>query len=453
MSTCIGRNDPCPCGSGRKYKRCCLDSEGVTRTEPVSDGSPGLTLVVDAQDGWFAREVPNASPLRQVGTQGHAAEQATQDAAAIWGLPDFVYRADLRTVGSGVRELGDGIVIVGDLGIVVQVKSREAPSGDADRERRWVLKQTAKAFAQGNGTIRQLKLTPARMTNARGQTMQIDGTQFRWLVCTVIDHADAPTNVTPVLDGLPHPSVVLLRRDWEFLFTQLKSTQAVGAYLQRVAGEANELGNEPKRYYQYALADEKASPDPVDPALVGSDGRTLSAPLLPLKPAPATGTLAQRLFRIMLEDVALSPPGPDELHADRLRVLAELDRFPGAHRQALGEFLLQAFSEVATAAPDETIWRFRRLRGQFGRGPVLQLGFGVCSQYSEMHRDHFTGWVGYRHHQLHQLVDVPDDTMTVGVLLTRRTDGKRAWDTTTSAVTGAIDYEPDLLRALADLWN
>jgi uncharacterized protein YecA (UPF0149 family) len=23
----VGRNDPCPCGSGRKYKRCCLDAE------------------------------------------------------------------------------------------------------------------------------------------------------------------------------------------------------------------------------------------------------------------------------------------------------------------------------------------------------------------------------------------------------------------------------------------
>ena len=23
----IGRNDPCPCGSGKKYKRCCLGSE------------------------------------------------------------------------------------------------------------------------------------------------------------------------------------------------------------------------------------------------------------------------------------------------------------------------------------------------------------------------------------------------------------------------------------------
>lgn len=22
----IGRNDPCPCGSGKKYKRCCLES-------------------------------------------------------------------------------------------------------------------------------------------------------------------------------------------------------------------------------------------------------------------------------------------------------------------------------------------------------------------------------------------------------------------------------------------
>ena len=22
----VGRNDPCPCGSGRKYKKCCLDA-------------------------------------------------------------------------------------------------------------------------------------------------------------------------------------------------------------------------------------------------------------------------------------------------------------------------------------------------------------------------------------------------------------------------------------------
>ena len=21
----VGRNDPCPCGSGKKYKKCCID--------------------------------------------------------------------------------------------------------------------------------------------------------------------------------------------------------------------------------------------------------------------------------------------------------------------------------------------------------------------------------------------------------------------------------------------
>ena len=27
----VGRNDPCPCGSGKKYKRCCLSKEEETR--------------------------------------------------------------------------------------------------------------------------------------------------------------------------------------------------------------------------------------------------------------------------------------------------------------------------------------------------------------------------------------------------------------------------------------
>src|SRR5690554_1668616 len=27
MGKKIGRNDPCPCGSGKKYKRCCIDKE------------------------------------------------------------------------------------------------------------------------------------------------------------------------------------------------------------------------------------------------------------------------------------------------------------------------------------------------------------------------------------------------------------------------------------------
>ncbi len=36
------RNDPCPCGSGAKYKRCCLDKHAAAvREKRFSVGGPG----------------------------------------------------------------------------------------------------------------------------------------------------------------------------------------------------------------------------------------------------------------------------------------------------------------------------------------------------------------------------------------------------------------------------
>ena len=37
----VGRNDPCPCGSGKKYKKCCLDADAVSAA-PVKSPLPGL---------------------------------------------------------------------------------------------------------------------------------------------------------------------------------------------------------------------------------------------------------------------------------------------------------------------------------------------------------------------------------------------------------------------------
>ena len=34
MKTKIGRNDLCPCGSGKKYKRCCLDKDEADNANP-----------------------------------------------------------------------------------------------------------------------------------------------------------------------------------------------------------------------------------------------------------------------------------------------------------------------------------------------------------------------------------------------------------------------------------
>ena len=35
----VGRNDPCPCGSGKKYKKCCLDA-GAAAASPVTSPKP-----------------------------------------------------------------------------------------------------------------------------------------------------------------------------------------------------------------------------------------------------------------------------------------------------------------------------------------------------------------------------------------------------------------------------
>ena len=40
----VGRNDPCPCGSGKKYKKCCLDGAVPTTTSTSTPASPASLL-------------------------------------------------------------------------------------------------------------------------------------------------------------------------------------------------------------------------------------------------------------------------------------------------------------------------------------------------------------------------------------------------------------------------
>jgi hypothetical protein len=455
MATSPGRNDRCHCGSGKKYKHCCVDSaNGLAQPSASreSETSGYLSVLVETRAGVFRRRVPPASPLRQDIVQGRAAEQATHDSAALWGLPDFVYRAELRKLGSGSRELGDGILIVGDLGIVIQVKSREALSSDAEKERSWIEKQSRKALEQAAGTLRQLHREAARMTNARGRTLRIDGNDLRWLVCVVIDHPGAPAGIQLPVGDLAHPAVIMLRRDWEFLFDQLKSTHAVGAYLERVAGESLELGREPARYYECAAADEAAPPGDIDPALLGPDGNRVSTPLLPLEPAATQDEPAHRMLRVILEDIATSPLGTTS-ESRRLKILSELDRLPIAYRSQVGRLLLTALDEIADEPADETKWRFRRIRGELGRGRLVQLGFGVGSAFSQMHQDAFGSWVQLRHYELQEVAGDAEELTTVGVLLTPRGDGVRDWDTTMSAVSGRIDLPMDDLALYRKIWS
>lgn len=53
----IGRNDPCPCGSGKKYKKCC---EGMTGS--VQPASPLLPSGLDLHPYAIAKIIENPAP-------------------------------------------------------------------------------------------------------------------------------------------------------------------------------------------------------------------------------------------------------------------------------------------------------------------------------------------------------------------------------------------------------
>lgn len=260
----------------------------------------------------------------------------------------------------------------------------------------------------------------------------------------MIEHSDPPA-VAPLPFDTQAPAVVILRRDWNFLFDQLKSTHAVATYLERVVADPVELGREPVRYYELAMADHQAEPDEIDPALVGPSGLTIATPLLPLAvPQEDARTCScARSSRIAIA------PAPDVDEGNRLAVLAELDCLPVTYRAEIGHFLEDGLAAVVDVGPEATEWRMRRFVGGLER---VHLAFAVCSQFSDMHRDLFGWWVQLRHYDHAQVRGSADDLTTVGVLLSPRHDGVRAFDTTMIAVRGVLDFSDEELRALREAW-
>ena len=75
MTKKVGRNDPCPCGSGKKYKKCCEDRLGPKRKFQASvissgmSGSQGLKgKAVQISTDFFNRPPPEQKDLKGKGT-------------------------------------------------------------------------------------------------------------------------------------------------------------------------------------------------------------------------------------------------------------------------------------------------------------------------------------------------------------------------------------------------
>ena len=69
--TKVGRNDPCPCGSGKKYKRCCLAKDEqeaeAARAAAEAERQKAAAEEEPAQDDASEAEPKPVQPRRQHG--------------------------------------------------------------------------------------------------------------------------------------------------------------------------------------------------------------------------------------------------------------------------------------------------------------------------------------------------------------------------------------------------
>lgn len=400
--------------------------------------SDQITLFVETAEGVRRRTILPALPLPTEIERGIAAENAIRAAAAIWGMPDFVFEPAHEVSGSGIREVGDGILITSGTAVMIQSKSRQQSSDAAEREASWLSKNISKGLRQGTGSIRFLSTRPVPMRNRRGRTVTVDGTSLTWISLVLVDHEVVPEVYVP--PALPRDAVVMMRRDWEFLFNQLRSARSVVSYLRRVAGKSIALGTEPVRYHELALADLEVKPAAA-PAWMPPAGTVASVPLAPLEPAGSAATAAHFVLRAIQEDVALcTVPAEDELV--RIDLLSRLDSVPVASRTELGKRLQGYMAEAKTWSRRSLITSTRiylPIAGDEFDSPIV---FMIASRLDDMTKMVFNARVELQHHDFFAVAD-NDNLVTIGVLLTPGTSSGREWDTTFVATAGALDLDED----------
>lgn len=398
--------------------------------------SDQITLFVETAEGVRRRTILPALPLPPEIERGIAAENAIRAAAAVWGMPDFIFEPAHEASSSGVREVGDGILITSGTAVMIQSKSRQQSGDVAEREANWLSKNISKGLRQGTGSIRFLSTRPVAMRNRRGRTVTVDGTSLTWISLVLVDHEVVPEGYVP--PSLPRDAVVMMRRDWEFLFNQLRSARSVVSYLRRVAGESIPLGTEPVRYHELALADLEVGPAAA-PAWMPPAGTVASVPLAPLEPAGSAATAAHFVLRTIQEDVALcAVPAEDELV--RIDLLSRLDSVPVASRTELGKRLQGYMAEAKTWSRRSLITSTRiylPIAGDEFDSPIV---FMIASRLDDMTKMVFNARVELQHHDFFAIAD-NDNLVTIGVLLTPGTSSGREWDTTFVATAGALDLD------------
>lgn len=416
----------------------------------IYSNDDGVMTYMALRDGRVVgREIPDAEALPLGEEYGSAVESATRAAAGRWGLSDFVLRPKVVPKGSGRREIGDGTIVSGGRGIALQVKARSAATPDtAERARSWLLKNAAAGLKQARGTVRtSFRSGDMTLDNLRGRPVRLAGSRVEWVPVVILDHPSPPREVIPPGDA-DGPSVVLLRRDWEFLWNQLRSASAIVDYIHRVATEDEpaELGSETHRYFDLANKDLQARPSPLPDWMNDGGAEPASAPLLPKDPASAKDELGFRFFQRVLEDIAATDFTGDE--TDRVQMLAHIDRVAVTTRAELGRLLLRRLIACGNASAGQLRVEHRLLYVDHGQ---LHLSFTCMGKLTGYYQEMFRTWLLHRRQRFLKQSHArgPIWPWSVGVLLTPRpSTDDRLWDTTVIATNGPPEFDDAEYRRL-----
>lgn len=406
------------------------------------NGDGTLVYMRLAEDGAvIGRKIAPARDLLDASQDGTAVEEATRAAAGRWGLRDLVLRPKVFTKGSGIRELGDGTILAGPRGISLQVKARGVIGDTPEKAKRWMLKNAADGLRQARGTIRTALLNPAvELTNLRGRTVVIRGKSVEWIPVVVVDHPNPPPTGVILAPDPKGPRVVLTRRDWEFLWDQLRSATAVVDYIHRVSDDENplELGAETNRYLELAEKDADTPPRRMPDWIPENGALNTNLPLLPYDPAASADHFGHAIFQQILEDIADTNFTGDE--TDRITLLSYIDRVAVGARAELGRLLLRRLTGCAEAAPDGHRMEHRIMYIDQGS---FQLTFTTMSQLTDYHQEMYRSWLMLRRQDFLDKSGAqgPIYPWTVGIVLTPRADGLRSWDTTAISTNGPPAYD------------
>ena len=416
----------------------------------IYSNDDGVMTYMALRDGRVVgREIPDAEVLSPGEEYGSAVESATRAAAGRWGLPDFVLRPKVVPKGSGRREIGDGTIVSGGRGIALQVKARSTATPDsAERAKSWLLKNAAAGLKQARGTVRtSFRSGDMTLDNLRGRPVRLAGNRVEWVPVVILDHPGPPRGVFPPGDA-DGPSVVLLRRDWEFLWNQLRSASAIVDYIHRVATEDEpaELGSETHRYFDLANKDLQAPPSQLPDWMNDGGAAPVSVPLLPKDPASAPDELGFRVFQRVLEDIAATDFTGDE--SDRVQMLAHIDRVAVTTRAELGRLLLRRLIACSKSPEGDLRVEHRLLYVDHGE---LHLSFTCMGKLTGYYQEMFRTWLLHRRQRFLVQSDArgPIWPWSVGVLLTPRpSTNDRLWDTTVIATNGPPAFDDSEFRRL-----